>query len=71
MFGVLVILFSVVGLTACGLGMAAELGAEITSDLLWRIFFWCLVGLGGSILWLWLSEVMEVHFEIRKKSKGA
>ena len=67
MLGVLIVLFTCVGLTACGLGLADTLGVEITGSLLWRIFFWCIVGLLGSLCTLWISEVLEIRLEIKRK----
>ena len=67
MLGVPIVLFTFIGLTVCGLGVAAELGVEITADLLWRIFFWCLLGLLGSLCTLWISEVLEIRLEIKRK----
>lgn len=68
MFALLMVVFGSIGITACGLGMAIDLlGAEITSDLLWQIFAWAVIGVIGSLCLLILHETIEISVVIKRK----
>jgi len=65
---VLMVIFSIVGLTAFSLGLAVDLfDLKVTGELLWQIFAYCVVGSVGSILVMCLGDVLEIDISIKRK----